>query len=255
MAKKQVTNPQAQAATRKQRQKQFRAGTHPQQWWRVKDIRGARKKILGTGANLGPMGELGDEIIIQLKLSFGYNLVEKVLPDLSRDKVWKLIQENVYVPLAVELDKKIFKWVPVMSGALSDSIRKSMTPDSSIITKEAFLQTNMFEVVLNTKGIPYGKPVNKMPKRYTVHPASHHPNRRNGYSLYDPSAEPGFFNLLVVHGRNYAKALFIAFMRNNFVPVIKKALAGITALKTMLGLNINANPYNIAQSLIEVRYK
>lgn len=171
---------------RKQGIKKFRTASHPQQW-RVDLITGARKKVHGAFARLGPLGELGDDIVIFINLNLDLiSLLQRFEFSITTQKVEAAIFQDIIEPVIKYLDKKIEIWVPVDTTDLRKSLHNALKIDSSIIS-------NPFRVILNTKGVPYAGPVNKMPTASL---------RKSGKA---PQARKGWYNLLLLNGRNLAK--------------------------------------------------
>lgn len=178
----------------------LKAGSHPQQYWRqpVSPV----KVLTGTGARLGPAGELGDDVLIEIKLSpSGVILVGRHLsPKLESAALLSEVIAQIYNPLVAEMHNKINLWVPIDSGDLRRSLLNSLSPAGGSYTSGFPLF-----VVLNTKNIIYAKPVNKMPKHW----------------FKIPTAVENWYNLLVLHGRKFVRTLYSNFVKNYLVPEIR----------------------------------
>lgn len=213
-------------AVRKYGRKNLRAGTHPQQY-RNYNAPGQRA-LKGPGALLGPMGELGDDVILEVKTNATFDLAlrqriygrEFNISNLKRE-FW----EKVLTPLRDQTEKKIAIWTPDDSGDLINALRNSLYPSGGSSDRDF-----PFRIILNTAGIPYAKVVNNMPTRWLRHPGAYHRNisARTGRSLNDSTAVKGFYNITLLFARNLAKKLmkdFIATVKDIILPVVGSAQA------------------------------
>jgi len=215
-------------AERKARVKQFKKGTHPQMW--------RKKRSGGAGSKLGPMGELGDDVIIEVTPRARFDTVKEI----SKNKVIGMITTMIHRPLSKYMNDKINIWVPSELGKLRDSIESRLKVSTA--TLKPFTQTQPYRMVIGTPGVPYAAPVNKMPTSWLQHRGS---VGRFGVARNDPNARKGWWNLLLVNGRNLAQRVYKDFINNGIVPLIRP-------LKGVLGIK---NVTNFARSLFTVKYK
>lgn len=228
-------------AERKKRLKEFKSGTHPQQW-RVKTIIGPRKRLVGTLALLGPAGALGEDVILIIakKLSLyqsniirlarmlypknsliGYNIVSEME---------SFITYYIVRPLMRYLLNQIDRIVPVDSGDLRASLRNTLKYGGTVIP-QAFSQTQAtkgifkgkpenapktrfpLRIVIGTPYLDYAKPVNNMPDEYLQHPGIHPTSigSHTGYRLNDPFAKSHFYDKILARGRYRAKKFYGVF--------------------------------------------
>jgi hypothetical protein len=233
-------NQPARTAIRKVGVKQLKAGTHPQQWRQT----GATpaKTLSGHGAKLGPMGELGDDVILEVGLTMeGERLLKIRAPEWSLNNIKTLFRNEVYDPLQEHVDQKIDLWVPMDTGELRNSMHNALTPSGGSKTNDF-----PFKILLNTEGIPYAKPVNNMPSDWLQHPGGHFINRgRFGGSLLDEDAKKGWYNLVLVNGRSEARKLVEGFIRDTIQDLIR----------TNAGkLGVFGNYYQKARSMFSIKY-
>jgi len=121
-------------------------------------------------------------------------------------------------------------------------MRNAMTPSGGSLTNKY-----PFEILMNTKGIPYASVMNEAPEAWLRHPASYHRNiGRFGAPLNDPRAVKGWYNWIVLMGRQYAEKLFKAFVKSTIQPLIKPfgPLIGVS------GIGV----YHLARSIFTVRF-
>lgn len=207
------------ADIRKNRRKEFREGTHSQQDWRVKSVEGTRQKVTGAGANLGAMGELGDDVVIYISMGNAY---KEIMNMKIIKKSWLLntFKRLVYTPLKRHLLAEINAWVPSDSDTLRKAIAKSITQRGG-----SQLKGFPFLVMLNSRGVKYGKPVNKMPTSWLKHGGAgdvhallgrRTKSRHDGHVLSDKKAISGFYNWILMSGRKKAEKLFPIFRRALF---------------------------------------
>ncbi|MHC4648230.1 MAG: hypothetical protein ACYTBJ_22450, partial [Planctomycetota bacterium] len=123
--------------------------------------------------NLGPMGELGDDIIFSVDITGHYDrLVEnggtgvgRILRrkglDTSSD-VYRSIWGNVYFPLQQTATTQINTNAPKMTGKLRKAMKESI--------KVPLAGSFPLVMILNTAGVDYAKPVEKMPSTWLKHP-------------------------------------------------------------------------------------
>lgn len=182
---------------------------HPQQW-RVERVEGPRKKIIGAGGRLGPMGELGQTVLFSVHVTdYGRRLLERRIRDFSKNKVWRSLTQMVYNPLQTRLEQKVDKWVPKDTGRLRGSLKASITPaGGSTVEIVDMMSGRGFTVLLATPGIKYAKVVNRMPTKWLQHPGPRHgagETGRTGRTLNDPDAKTGWYNLLVLDSRSFIR--------------------------------------------------
>lgn len=228
---------QLQQGVRKYGLQRFKDKTHPQMW-RV-NAHG------GHFAKLGPMGELGDDVIIQVDLNPKYR---KMIEDgifgksFSVIKVYHLFYNAVYMDVRNETDK----WIDIKVPADSNDLRKSM--HDAIRSKGGSNIRNFpFMVVLNTRGIEYAKVVNKMKEKFIKHKGTHtYDYGKSGNLLDDMGAVKGWYDWILLMSRTKARTLFKTFIQNDIMPIISNI-----AIK--LGLK-NTDIYNAARQMFTVKY-
>lgn len=190
-----------QDALTRTRARTFSQGTHPQQ------------RRTAAGRHLGPMRELGDDIIISTNLTLnGLTLIGQGAY-IPINKIESLYRRNVIDPLVKYMIDRIRIDVPKDTGDLQDSMIASLGPSFS--KKRSF----PFQIVLNTKGISYANPVNNMPASWIKHTSG---TGKFGASLYDPTAKNNWYQLVRLNGRNRAKKLHLAFIKNDLQPLVRK---------------------------------
>ncbi|MHA1440253.1 MAG: hypothetical protein ACTSPK_00125 [Candidatus Heimdallarchaeota archaeon] len=205
---------------RSNRLQEFRQGTHTQMW-RVDEIIGARQQIIGHGANLGAMGELGDDTILYVvDTDIFKELIDQKF--IKKKWVYRKLYSIVYKPLKTQLLSLINAWVPSDEGDLRRAIAKSITQRGG-----SQIHGFPFLVMLNSRGVEYGKVVDKMPTSWLKHGGSgdvHHLLGRRTRSrhpphnpLRDPKAIQGFYGFILLSGRKKAKKLYKKFRRIIFL--------------------------------------
>jgi len=221
-------------------QQALRAGWHPQMW---------RRRIW-----LGPIGEFGDDIILQIKpTDIGLHLLQSGSKVISETNILKLIQRYIYKPL-IKFSYAYIGMVrtndpngvvPEDSGTLRRTMQKAMTNDggsniNSLTGKTGFL------VVMNTAELRYSKPVNQMPTEWLEHPGIHPPwrmkSRHDGHKLYDPNATSGWYDDVLSKSRNKARILY-----NNFI-------AGFTPMISPFAGALGISPNMFANMIFTVRF-
>jgi len=227
---------------RKYGRQNLKAGTHPQQWRQTSPT--PAQVLQGPGATLGPMHELGDDVMIYCGLSYQGEqfLVSKIARELNVMNFTRLFRNEVYEKLRVYVNKWIAIKVPMDTEDLRNSMRNAMTPSGGSLTNKY-----PFEILMNTKGIPYASVMNEAPEAWLRHPASYHRNiGRFGAPLNDPRAVKGWYNWIVLMGRQYAEKLFKAFVKSTIQPLIKPfgPLIGVS------GIGV----YHLARSIFTVRF-
>lgn len=228
----------SQKAVRKVGLKALKAGTHPQQY-RNYNAPGQRA-VAGPLAKLGAMGELGDDIILEvanttnMEQAFRQKLYGK---EFNRTLLQREFWQQVLNPLREQTEHKIDLWVPTDSGDLAQSMKDALYPSGGSVDR-AF----PFKIVLNTEGIPYANVVNKMPQSYLRHPAPYHRNvsSKTGNKLSDSTAVKGFYNIVLLFARNKAKELM-----KNYINFLKSFVTFAVG---------TAQADRVAKSLITVRY-
>lgn len=194
----------------------MREGWHPDDW-RVEGIEGPRKKIIGAGGRLGPMGELGQSLIFSIHVTeYGKKLMLRGIREFTKTRVWKTFTNLVYDPLQVRMGDKVDKWVPADTKRLRQSMKASITPaGGSHVEMLDMIGPNGFTVLLGTPGIKYAKVVNRMPERWLRHPGKHSPGTRGrtGKTLSDPQARKGWYNLVLLDSRSFVKSRMSIFRK------------------------------------------
>ena len=240
----QRTNSGVRAAVQKAGQRSLRGGTHPQQSFRG-GTSGPRKKLTSPGAKLGPMGELGDDVIFEVGLREGVLEAYRLLGaprSFNKTAFWRDLRNMVYIPFQIFMDKRIESWPPSDTDDLRKSLHNSITASGG-----SNIRSFPFQVVLNTRGIPYAGPVNKMPVSWTRHKGSHPPTKNSlgtGF-LNDPNTKKGFYDLLLLNGRNIAVKLMKDFLQ-----------AQAAKLPSTFQLpGKKRNRFNLVKSLFQIKYK
>jgi hypothetical protein len=189
------------------------------------------------------MGELGDDIIFSVDLTTNYTKLRDFMrspagrvfrvKDLdTASKVYRSIWGNVYFPLQNTVTTGINTDAPKFKGDLRDSLKRSI----KVPLNGKFPLT----MILNTAGIHYAKPVNKMPSGWLKHPTAAHSNVRKGRILVDPKARGGWYGLILLNGRNRARKLWRDYVRKTWAPLFK---------------GISKNPTNEANKLFKVKFR
>jgi hypothetical protein len=211
--------------------KELKAGTHPQQW------RATAHK--GKYSKLGPMGELGDDVICEIGISrIGAQMLNgKIIKELNYTNLFRILRNSVYEPLK----QAINAWIDIKVPADTEELRQSM---KNALTPSGGSQTNSMPllIILNTRGIPYASVVNKMPSEAVKHPGNHASSiGRYGATLDDPGAISGWYNWVLLQGRTKARALFNQFIKSDVQNII-------SPFATQLGLKGSA-VYNSARQM------
>ena len=220
----------AKAAAHKASSARYKTGTHPQMWRVTKHNK--------AGSKLGPMGPLGDDVVIEVRLKYD---IYKVVPDISQQYLIGTLGSRVQEPLLDELYTKLNIWVPKDTGALRRSIRSRM--DNSTASLKQISTTKPWRMVIGTPDIEYAKPVNKMPADWLKHKPQ--PSRFPGFTMDDPAAVKGWYDWLLRDGRRKAQNLFRDYLKGTIEPIIKKAAP-------LLGIK---NVINFTKGIFIVKYK
>lgn len=196
------------------------------------------------------MGELGDDVVFEVKLSpYGSKILQsKISKQISKQSVWRTFYNIVYdndQPLGVKqyVNKQIDIWVPSDTGDLRQALKNAITPSGGSTTQDF-----PFKVVLNTEGIPYAKPVNKMPEEYIQHSPGqtyHKTIGRTGKKLNDPKTKKGWYNLILINGRKKAK---------NLVQEFLKTIATDFVTPVMTKMGISGTAYNEVKKWFSIRF-
>jgi hypothetical protein len=232
--------------------KAFKEKVHPQMW-RV-------TKQKGVGAKLGPMGQLGDDVIIEMLLTD----VGQMYRDMASLNLYPLIFQTINKPLEAQVTNVITAYVPMDSGDL----RKSMTASIWKAAPTAKEISQMTPYIMSLAAdVPYASPVNQMPSSWLRHPGSHTPNARgafigkSGNTLNDPKATHNWFNLVRLRGRQVAQKLFQDFIKKDIAPHVAKTAASWAKGKdpnkqAFVKQNIDVKrPYLFAKRMFTVRFK
>lgn len=214
-------------ATHKFGQKQLKQGTHPQMW-----------RAGGPGSRLGPMGELGDDVIIEIFLKPKAQQLVNATREISMRKIKTGIKQTIYNPLEKYLYGRIDLDVPSDTENLRKQIKGRI--NDAIITIDQISTTSPFRVVLGTPNVPYAGPVNRMPTSWLQHTSG---TGRQGDPLNDPNAKKGWYNLTLLNGRNRAMRLYKDFIRNDIVPMLRTVKA------------LGAAPSAVARAMFKVKFK
>jgi hypothetical protein len=99
-------------------------------------------------------------------------------------------------------------------------------------------------MILNTAGVDYAKPVEKMPSTWLKHPTPVHSNtRRIGgrlVILVDPEARKGWYALTLLNSRNRARRLWRDYIKKTWVPLLR---------------GLVKNPENEANKMFRVKFR
>jgi len=210
-----------------------------------------RAKVTPYHRNLGPMGELGMDIIIEVAITD--DLDKYKVREFNYKNVATLLESILYEPLREYLmgpgrggvSGLINTTAPRDTGALREALEDGVEDGLNSID-DFQKKVGPFSVKLGTPKIPYAKPVNKMPTTWLRHPKqslqrSHLNVGRRGKKLKDPDARSGWYNLILLNGRNKAKRLY-----DNFINQIVSILAPIKA---------QFNTKNLAMKVFKARFK
>jgi hypothetical protein len=193
------------------------------------------------------MGELGDDIIISIELTANYRkFVDSVKAALGKrfrikdldtpSEVYRSAWGNVYFPLQREATVQINNNAPKFKGDLRKSMKQSI--------KVPLAGSFPLVMILNTAGIQYAKPVNRMPSAWLKHPTATHRNiRRVGARaviLVDPEAKGGWYDLTLLNSRNRARKLWRDYIKKVWVPLFK---------------GFFKNPRNEADKMFRVKFR
>lgn len=177
--------------------------------------------------NLGEMGELGDDLVLEVRVNKAAADVftQKAVPSaLYLENIRHALLNQVYKPLKRFMDNYIELYVPHDTGDLQQAMKDAIThKGGSQISR--LTKNEPFRVILNTKGIEYAAVVNKMPREWLVHAAVWHRNysyREGKHELYDPDARKRWYNFVLVNAQNEAERLYKAFINSYLVPIFKK---------------------------------
>ena len=199
----------------------FKALSHPQQW-RVETITGTRNKIEGDFATLGPMGALGDDVICEIILN--YSLLQTFvtgIANIKEETIIRVMKNVLFQPVATYLHTKIDILAPLKSQALRKSLHNAVN--------NSMMKGAPYRLVLNTDGVDYASVVNKMPTSSLI---------KSGMA---PGAKKGWYNLLLLEGRNKSKTSFTAMV---------KSIASLFPAG-MAKRYFNRTSYNLARSLFQ----
>lgn len=234
-------------AIRKKGVESFKDKTHPQMW-RV-------NRHGGIGARLGPMGALGEDVILEV------TFLDTRIPPAQRGLFKSLFTQiestftgDVHDPLAAYMIGKIETWVPMDTGRLRNSMRSVVEASGGSV--EGMRRGATYRMTLGTpsyqnRSVTYASVVNKMPTAWLRHPGNHrnvsYRKRVKGKPapLDDPEARTKFYDLIVVNSRNLAQRLWKEYLDNQIVPRIKD-VAKAAGIK---------NPHAFARSLFTVAFK
>jgi hypothetical protein len=174
----------------------------------------------------GPPGALGDDVIVE------------ILPtvDLAMDAAgihtgtnidWKVLWNSInqfYLDIAAYMKDYIGRPFPRQEGVVptdTGQLRRKMWQS---IERQWYSKTKMpmtpgqlkkaaengdplLMVVLNTGNLMYAKPVNQMPTKMVAHPHKGSRNYGRGGPLWDPSAKEGWYEKVLLNGRNRAQTV------------------------------------------------
>lgn len=220
--------------------KALKQGTHPQMW-----------RARGPGGKLGPMGEMGEDVILEVTFIPGKLIklgpsgpVKDIIASLKRS-IETNFARGVHRPLEELIISKINTWVPMDTG----NLRKQMiaVTYNASATVDGMKEGKTYRMTAGTPGVKYASVVNKMPVTWLKHPAGYHRNiGRQKDPLNDPLAKEGWYDLTVLNARNKAKQLFPDFLTNTVVPILKP-------LEKIRGSGIKS-AHNYARTLFTVKY-
>lgn len=217
--------------------------------WEAHTLVGRRGRRLVTRRPwLGPAQQLGDDVVVEILPSANFRLlvqnsnaqqIRKDLPRLiqlinSKIKfswlgLWRALY-NLYdrtysymMPLIGHPQGGNEGYAPRDTGSLRRSMRNSLGEPISTIVHDVRDVVNalssgapFIRMVLSTPDIDYANPVNNMPTSWLAHPGSHPPGTRGrlGTVLHDPNARKGWYNLILLRGRQFAKKEFYQMLKN-----------------------------------------
>lgn len=194
------------------------------------------------------MGELGDDVIMDIDLNYrAKQMIESGLfgREMTQKMLIVALYNSVYRVLRAYINKWIDVKVPSDTEALRESMKNALTPagGSKVEVNQGFPML----VIMNTRGIDYAKVVNKMPSSALQHPGNHwYTTGRTGNVLDDEEAQTGWYNWILLMGRNEAQRLFRNFIRNDVVPMI-------TPVAASLGMN-GTQIYNAARQMFSATF-
>jgi hypothetical protein len=194
------------------------------------------KNVMSGRKWLGPAGSLGDDVIVEILPTVDLAM-EAAQPGITSGKgkqngpprvdwavLWGQLNQ-FYLNVVQYLKEYIGKpaprqnegVVPTDTGTLRRKMWQSlerqwysktkmpMTPGQ--LRKAAEAGDPLLVIVLNTGNLKYARPVNQMSTRTLAHPHDGSRNWGNGGPLVDPSAQNGWYNLVLVNGQNQAKKM------------------------------------------------
>lgn len=219
-----------------------------------------RAKVTPYHRNLGPMGELGMDIVIEVSITD--DLDQYQIREFNYKNVATILESTIYEPLREYLmgpgrggvSGLINTTAPRDTGALRESLEDGV--EAGLPSIDDFQKkVGPFSVKLGTPEIPYAKPVNKMPTTWLRHPKqsaqrAHLNVGRRGKKLKDPEARSGWYNLILLNGRNKARRLYDAFIKEiiTLLAPLKVRIA-----KSKKGAVIDTR--NLAMKIFKVRFK
>jgi len=217
-----------------------------------------KRGVRRSGVKLGPMGELGDDIVIDLRPTAfffqfpnAWKQARSLFPKkitgrapLSVNIVRGLVQIAIHNPLMKYVEGRIDIDFPMDTGNLRTRTVDYLKDSITSLTKMDL--NTPYVVVFGTPDVEYASPVNKMPTAWLQHPGIHGPSvGRTGLGLDDPKSKRGFYNLTLLNGRNRAKRLYdVDFLRGEIVPRIRDFAKAI-----------NKSPISVAKRMFRVRFK
>jgi len=163
------------------------------------------------------MGAFPDDIIIEVFLTFNPSFLPR---ELSLRMLKTGLRREIYDPLRQFVESIVNINAPRDTGSLRESMERKVGEGKPTI--DQLSNSQPFVVKLGTPGVMYAKPVNKMPTGWLKHPRRGQRNiGRQGDPLDDPKAKKGWYDLLLLNGRNRAMRLWKNYLKNIIIPVLK----------------------------------
>ena len=203
-------------------------------------LKGAKRWLPLGHKNLGPLGDFGDDLVCEIRADPVLN--GRSLPaELNPTSLRAIIRNEWYMPLRTYAYMVIEKYTPIETGELQRAMKAKF--DEGERTIDGF-PNRPVTINLGTPGVPYAKPVNKMPRSWLQH-FGNKLGRRSRSPLYDPTAHEGYYSLCLRDIINKGKTLW----QNE---VIANRLRPMLAPLKQVGLLTNID--NELHQLFKVRF-
>jgi hypothetical protein len=173
----------------------------------------------GKFSQLGPMGPFTENVIIEIELLAGLNevlsLMFRSINSVQMEiRFMSAIEDRIIKPIVREGIEQIVKLVPMMSGTLRETMIDSLR---AYVNFEGGAK-RFAKVSIDTFGVNYARPVNKMPNESLKHTNKFRKKGSRMYYLQDPDAETDFFGTIVENLRVFAKEKYESFISNYVLP-------------------------------------